>query len=156
MTAEVKGEHLFRAAKALRETWAEVDRLILIIDQNLLDTFKGSEFTPKRESKDDEDPEESQDIRWGYQYNFKLRKKQRGRPGLALYLDYEFRLCWDGENKIIRSDESEACIPVIVVKGSTKESIGYLDPFASPTERADSDADYQVVDRLLWLSKGGV
>jgi hypothetical protein len=104
------------------------------------------------ECRYDEDPDDGPDVKWVYQYNFKVRKKQRGRPRLAMYLDYEFRLCWDGESSIVRPDGSKLHVPIIVVKGNNRESISTLIPFASPTERNGEVGDYRVLDRLAWRS----
>jgi hypothetical protein len=151
MESVKKGDKLFEAARALRETWSEVDRLVALIDQKLTEQLRETgRYVPMRDEKSDQDPDDAPDVRWTYQYNFKIRERQRGRPKLAMHLDYEFRVSWDQETSIVRPDGSPLRVPIIVVKGSSAGSIDTGVPFASPTERG-TDLEYRVIDRLAWF-----
>ena len=151
MTPDEKGTNLFFAAISLTETWKEIDRLAVLIDQKLVEEFKDSEFVPKRHGKGVR-PEGQEDVLWQFQYKFNVHRKRRGRPKLAVHLNYQFRLCWGPDSKVVRSDGSEAQIPIVVITGCSDESLDDLDvvyPFGSPTER-EEPTEYRIVNRFVW------
>jgi hypothetical protein len=146
-----KGQSLFSSALALEETWVEVERLAEVLDDRLTKMLSGDGklFAALKPSKIKADiPKRTL---WAYQHNFSAIKRGSGKRSQAAQLNFEFRLCWPPEYKIVRADGTEAKFPLIVVKGTNRsDPFECYDLLTSPTERIGEETQYDVHRHLLW------
>jgi hypothetical protein len=155
--ANEQGKNLFHAARAIEETWREVDRLIRTVDRMIGDDIiqEGRELLQVKAS----DAEFPEDVTWAHQYNFQIFQRRRGPKSPAVSLGIEFRLSWGKDNKIIGLDDHELELSLIIVKaGNDPKYRGEcFDILSSPTERAGDEPNfkYRICEQqLLWDSEG--